>query len=222
MIFIDNKYTTWYYNIVTKAQSRSIPNTYTEKHHIIPVSLGGTDNDVVSLTAREHYICHILLTKMTEGMNRRKMLFALKLMGQSANKNQKRYTSRLFEYYRPQIANAISENNKGRLSPMKGKKLPPDHPCRKKLSEKAKQPHRRKAQLAALQKAVEVNTGKKRPEFAKKISSIMTGKPKSEEHKKNLKKSWKNRKEVICPHCNKSSINVSMMKRWHFDRCKNQ
>jgi hypothetical protein len=42
MIFIDNKYTRWYYNIVNNAKSR-IPTGYTEKHHIIPKSCGGSN-----------------------------------------------------------------------------------------------------------------------------------------------------------------------------------
>ena len=39
---------------------------YTEKHHIIPRCLGGLDlpSNLVILTAREHYTCHQLLTKM--------------------------------------------------------------------------------------------------------------------------------------------------------------
>lgn len=39
---------------------------YTENHHIIPRSLGGNDDvdNIVSLSAREHFICHYLLAKM--------------------------------------------------------------------------------------------------------------------------------------------------------------
>ena len=39
---------------------------YTEKHHILPRSLGGSDDksNIVELSAREHYICHLLLTKI--------------------------------------------------------------------------------------------------------------------------------------------------------------
>ena len=41
---------------------------YYETHHKTPVSLGGTDdeNNLVDLTAREHYIAHLLLVKITE------------------------------------------------------------------------------------------------------------------------------------------------------------
>lgn len=39
---------------------------YTEKHHIIPKSIGGSDlkENLVCLSAREHFVCHYLLTKM--------------------------------------------------------------------------------------------------------------------------------------------------------------
>lgn len=45
-------------------QTRGIPSTqYTEKHHVIPKSVY-LNNNVVKLTAREHYIAHKILTKV--------------------------------------------------------------------------------------------------------------------------------------------------------------
>ena len=37
-----------------------------EEHHIIPRCLGGSDDksNLVKLTAKEHFICHLLLTKI--------------------------------------------------------------------------------------------------------------------------------------------------------------
>lgn len=42
---------------------------YYENHHIIPKCLGGTDNkeNLVLLTAKEHFLCHKLLTRIYEG-----------------------------------------------------------------------------------------------------------------------------------------------------------
>jgi len=101
MIFINNKYTTWYNSLINKAKDRTITG-YTEKHHIIPSSLGGTnDNDnIVKLTAREHFICHLLLTKMTTGNARYKMNFALHMLSNVKNIGLGRYTptSRMYEY----------------------------------------------------------------------------------------------------------------------------
>ena len=80
MIFIDNKYTKWYYAIVQNANLRVLPeDIYVEKHHIIPCSLDGDNSkeNLVKLTAREHFVCHLLLTKMVTGPARFKMLSAV-------------------------------------------------------------------------------------------------------------------------------------------------
>lgn len=71
-MFVENKYFKYYYSIVDRAKSRTIYG-YKERHHIIPKSLGGSNNkeNIVDLTAREHFICHLLLTKMTDGKNKK-------------------------------------------------------------------------------------------------------------------------------------------------------
>lgn len=92
MIFIDNKYTKWYYAIIQNANQRALSDdTYIEKHHIIPRSLGGNDSkeNLVKLTAREHFVCHLLLTKMVDGRSRYQMLSAVTRFQQS-RKYQKR------------------------------------------------------------------------------------------------------------------------------------
>lgn len=65
-MFNDSKYTQWYFNLVKDRQQRNSVDGYCERHHIIPRSLGGNNeqSNIVTLTAREHYICHLLLTKM--------------------------------------------------------------------------------------------------------------------------------------------------------------
>lgn len=67
-MYLQNKYTSIYYAIINRAKSRDLSkDVYTEKHHIIPRSLGGSNskNNLVNLTAREHRLCHLLLPKMT-------------------------------------------------------------------------------------------------------------------------------------------------------------
>lgn len=39
-MYLDNKYTKWYYNITKSAQMRLAPKGYIEKHHIIPKCMG--------------------------------------------------------------------------------------------------------------------------------------------------------------------------------------
>lgn len=54
-----------YNDLVSRAKTRVL-NCYKERHHVIPRCMGGTDDkeNLVDLTAREHFIAHWLLTKM--------------------------------------------------------------------------------------------------------------------------------------------------------------
>lgn len=107
MIFINNKYTTWYYSIINSAMGRSNFG-YTERHHIIPKSLGGSNSkdNLVRLTAREHFICHRLLTRMTSGTERIKMLHALGKFVQTNHLQQRIVNSRYYEIARRAIIEA--------------------------------------------------------------------------------------------------------------------
>lgn len=53
-----------YCNLIRKAENRTPPEGYTEKHHTFPVSIFGKNNRIVVLTAREHYIAHALLERI--------------------------------------------------------------------------------------------------------------------------------------------------------------
>ncbi len=61
----ETKYSKWYSDLMAKSKIRTLTG-YTEKHHIIPRSFGGSDDkdNIAVLTAREHYIAHWLLWKM--------------------------------------------------------------------------------------------------------------------------------------------------------------
>jgi len=94
MIFIANRYTRIYFSIIENARKRVLSkNQYKETHHIIPRSMGGdnSSDNLVDLTAREHFVCHKLLVRMTEGESRGKMAFALVLM--SGKRGSKIYDS---------------------------------------------------------------------------------------------------------------------------------
>ncbi len=69
-----NKYYQWYYAIIA-ARIAATPHGYSEIHHILPTCLGGTNSpeNLVRLTAREHFVCHLLLVKMTSGIAKYKM-----------------------------------------------------------------------------------------------------------------------------------------------------
>src|ERR1700676_177792 len=81
VMFLDNKYTYWYNTIIAHRKMNAF-NGYVEKHHILPRSMGGLDDDenIVKLSAREHFVCHRLLAKMTTGGSRRSRALALHVM----------------------------------------------------------------------------------------------------------------------------------------------
>jgi hypothetical protein len=119
-----NKYNQWYTNIVDRACTRHT-NGYTEKHHIVPQSLGGSNdkNNLVNLTAREHFICHWLLTKIYAGEAKAKMIYALNGMKRS-NKFAQRYetkiTARVYENLKKEFSAIHSATMKGRAPWNKG------------------------------------------------------------------------------------------------------
>ena len=102
---------------------------YVEHHHIIPLSEGGPDNNdnIVALTAREHYICHLLLAKIYDDY---KMLSAVVWMRVARERWQSRsfkFNNRLYELVRKAFAKKISNSAKERYKdktkhPMYGKK----------------------------------------------------------------------------------------------------
>lgn len=94
-------YTKIYNNIINNRKD-NVPVGYTENHHIIPRCLGGTDDrsNLVRLTAKEHFICHLLLTKMyAKGSNEYyKMVHAFLMMLVISTTNKRRYiTSKKYE-----------------------------------------------------------------------------------------------------------------------------
>ena len=123
-----------YYSIIESARNETLNGNreigYYEKHHILPKSLGGSNDykNLVKLTAREHFICHWLLVKMYEKgtLERFKMLCAFSRM-RSTNENHKRYiNSRAYEYLRIEYANSMSlvmsKKQKGKLNSQYGSK----------------------------------------------------------------------------------------------------
>lgn len=121
---VENKYAKWYFNIIENARNRPAVG-YTEKHHIIPRSLGGSDNppNLIHLTAREHFICHYLLTKMIHDKTYLyKMVSAFMIMKASPTKSHKRYfNSRLYDAVKSLYSKSQSEKISGKNNPNYGK-----------------------------------------------------------------------------------------------------
>ena len=87
----------------TRSNKMKSNDEYRESHHIFPVSIFGKNDKVVNLTAREHYIAHLLLFKIClkrygeKHSYTKKMANALIMM---INENEfvlRRYPSRYYE-----------------------------------------------------------------------------------------------------------------------------
>lgn len=203
MHFLQNKYYFWYFSIIEKAKLRILTDTYIEKHHIIPKSLGGKLNkeNLVNLTAREHFLCHLFLIKMTTGNDRYKMAWALHRMAFSISKNHKnRFTSKSYELARKlfsKYTTGVLKNNGAKISKaLKGKKKSEEHCKNLSLALKGF-----KFSEERNQKISRAHSGKKRAPFSKEhIQNMSTSKkgkklgPQTAEHRKKLSEAAKRRK----------------------------
>jgi hypothetical protein len=214
-MFIHNKYYKWYNKIINNALERSNLTGYFETHHIIPKSLGGLDNsqNLVKLTAREHFICHYLLTKFTSGNDYKKMVYACQGMRRSRIYQDRYINSRLYEI----VKLKATEIQKEKFS---GKKLSKEH--RAAISEGLKGRvnsletiEKRRASATGLKRTEEQKlrmsqaqkerAAKMTPEEKKKISDNLSAKlkgktkgiPKSEEHRKKLSNALKGKTKGI-------------------------
>ena len=109
-MYIKNKYYHTYFNIISKAQNRVLAKTTKKEiHHILPRSLGGTNetSNLVALTLKEHWVCHRLLVKfLVDKKDIRKMYNALYMM---AVKDYRTINGRIYQ----QIKENIEPWNKG-------------------------------------------------------------------------------------------------------------
>jgi hypothetical protein len=204
-MFTNKFYSKVYFSTIEKAKHRGWKKARgRERHHIIPQSLGGSNdkNNLVYLTCREHFLCHWLLLKITEGENHHKMRYAL--MGMRAeNEHQERYhtrlTARIYEKYRIEHAEYHSKLMKSKnLVPWnKGGAILTDEQ-RKRISDAAK--NRKPMSAESRAKGNEKRRGQKRSEETKlKQSLALKGRskgPMSKEqkllrslHQKGVKKS---------------------------------
>ena len=140
MIFIDNKYTRLYYTLIKSAKSKKYSG-YTETHHIVPKSLGGSNDsdNLVVLSAREHFLCHWLLTKMVKSKRHQYQMWnAMTLMMYTETKDQKRYkvTGRTYQNLKEQQAVWKSWRFSGDRNPQYGVEWSQER--RKKHSERLK------------------------------------------------------------------------------------
>ena len=217
-MFIENKYTIWYYKIISAARGRTV-NGYIERHHIIPKSMGGDNSstNLVKLTAREHFICHRLLTKMVTGIPKRKMLQAVWCFTRSSN-NQSRHiiNSRTYGIIREELSKTLSLERKGIMH--KGRKFIKRNSWVRGVTHSEET----KAKMRESWKSRPPRT----QEHKDAIATAGLGRKASEETKRKMSETRKGKNPIqtqvpfICEHCGKEGVGVSNYKRWHGSNCR--
>ena len=131
--------------LMNRAKNRLLEG-YCETHHIIPRCMGGKNDEdnLVDLTAEEHYIAHQLLVKIYP--HNFKLVYAANMMTCSSHVNVR--NNKLYGW----IRRKMSEANRGNKNPMFGK---PSWNKDKTCSDETKR------------KISEANRGNKNPMFGK-------------------------------------------------------
>ena len=99
-----------YDRLIERARNRKLDG-YVEKHHILPVCLGGNDDmsNLVELTPEEHYVAHQLLVKMHP--RNTALVYAAHMMGNT------RKGAKSYGWLRRHYAEAQSARKKGKPRP---------------------------------------------------------------------------------------------------------
>lgn len=102
-----------YGQLIERARARGKLEVYTERHHVVPRCLGGSDelSNLVHLTPEEHYVAHQLLAKMHPGID--KIVYAACLMAQSPN--GARSCNRLYGWLKRRLARTQSIRFSGKV-----------------------------------------------------------------------------------------------------------
>ena len=136
-IYYCMNYKNIYNQIIKRAKTRQMEG-YKEKHHILPKCLGGSNKkeNLVELTAREHFLCHMLLCEIYP--NETKLKYALYLMNIGKQKYKDadyKISSRTYERLKKEHSLLLL----GKQRSFKTKAKISSSLLGKKLSEKTKQ-----------------------------------------------------------------------------------
>ena len=106
------------YNNITKNPKSQLG--ITERHHIVPRSMGGTDDpdNIVRVSPRVHYLLHLLLYKMTSGNDKKKMWYAVWNMSHQG----KIKTGAMYQFIREECSKNMKAIQVGKVPWNKGKK----------------------------------------------------------------------------------------------------
>lgn len=174
-----------------------------EKHHVLPVCTGGknSSDNLVFVTSREHFICHILLVKFSKPEHLKSLQYALGMM-QSRGKI---VSSHSYKFAREQYRLAHIQTRTGTKHTAETKrKISEAHRGKKRSPE-----HCEATRVAQLGKKLS-------EEHKKKLSNATKGRSISYQL---TSKQLSPKLKITCPYCLLTGGKPVMM-RYHFKNCK--
>lgn len=102
-----------YNNLINRARERNIDG-YVERHHVVPRCMNGADEqeNIVKLTAEEHYLAHLLLVKIYA--NNDKLVYAANMM--TWDRHGKHSSNKRYGWLRRLFSKEISAASKKRMN----------------------------------------------------------------------------------------------------------
>ena len=164
-----------HYNMLIDRSKDRLLEGYSERHHIIPKCMGGTDNltNIVKLTPEEHYVAHQLLVKIYP--NNRKLVYAaIRMTGKGAY--NRKTNNKLYGWLK-QRRSEIGQSD--------------DHKLKNSLANCGEKNHMYgKTHTNEIKKRLSIiNTGRVMPEEIKrKISATLMGREVSTETREKISK----------------------------------
>lgn len=182
---------------------------YTEVHHILPKSMGGSDDksNLIKLSPRQHYIAHHLLWKAYQNKQTNFAFWCMRMKNGMYQLNSKTYSKLKEQHAKYQsdhkkISNPMfSDEAKTKIS---------NYRKGKKLSEETK------LKMSKVRKGISKSETTK-----KKISESLTGKEKSPQHKSNLSKNHADISGIKNPMFGRSAAKEKNLK-WYTNGISNK
>lgn len=188
-----------YDQLIERAKTRLPLTDYKERHHIVMRSLGGTDDpdNLVDLTAREHFIAHWLLYRINPNIKTASAFFMMANMDGRCTKrniNAHQYEMARRAFSKAQKQRVISPETRAKLSAANmGRKLTPEHRarCVAYLQNRVQSPEERAKRAASLRGRERVITDEWRENMKK---AAKTRKPASAETRRKISEAGRKRR----------------------------